>query len=49
MRGTGEDVEAKVAAAFGPLVVLLGEDGSDEPDLGVAVGEDPDDVSAAGT
>ena len=30
--GAGEDVEAEVTAAFGPLVVLLGEDGADEPD-----------------
>jgi len=27
--------------------VLLGQYGSDEPDQGVAVGEDPDDVGAA--
>ena len=27
--------------------MLLGQDGSDEPDRGVAVGEDPDDVGAA--
>ena len=32
---------------FGPFVVLLGEDGADEPDQGVAVGEDADDVGAA--
>ena len=37
----GEDVEAEVAAAFGPLVVLLGQDGADEPDDGCAVGEIP--------
>jgi hypothetical protein len=30
----------------GPLVVLLGEDGTDEPDNGVAVREDADDVGA---
>jgi hypothetical protein len=30
--GAGEDVEAEVAAAFGPFVVLLGEDGADEAD-----------------
>jgi len=45
--GAGEDVEAEVAAAFGPLVVLLGQDGADEADQRVAVGEDPDDVGAA--
>jgi hypothetical protein len=27
--------------------VLLGQDGADEADEGVAVGEDPDDVGAA--
>jgi len=43
---SGEDVEAEVAATFGPLVVLLGEDGANEADEGVAVGEDPDDVGA---
>jgi hypothetical protein len=42
--GAGEDVEAEVAAAFGPFVVLLGQDGADEPDQGVTAGEDPDDV-----
>ena len=45
--GSGEDVEAEVAAAFGPFVVLFGQDGADEADDGVAVGEDPDDVGAA--
>ena len=45
--GAGEDVDAEVAAAFGPVVVLLDEDGADEPDRGVAVGEDPDDVGAS--
>ena len=45
--GAGEDVEAEVAAAFGPFVVLLGQDGADEADQGVAAGEDPDDVGAA--
>ena len=44
--GAGEDVEAEVAAAFGPFVVLFGQDGADEADQGVAVGEDPDDVGA---
>ncbi len=44
--GAGEDVEAEVAAAFGPLVVLLGEYRADEADEGVAVGEEPDDVGA---
>ena len=43
--GAGEDVEAEVAAAFGPFVVLFGEDGADEADEGVAVGVDADDVA----
>ena len=41
----GEDVEAEVAAAFRPFVVLFGEDGNDQADEGVA-GEDSDDVGA---
>jgi len=45
--GFGEEFEAEVAALFGPFVVLLGEDGADETDDAVAVGEDPDDVGAA--
>ena len=45
--GADQDVESEVAAAFGPLVVLLGEDGPDEPDDAGPVGEDPDDVGAA--
>ena len=45
--GAGEDVESEVAAAFGPFVVLLGQDGADEADDGGPVGEDPDDVGAA--
>ena len=45
--GAGEDVEAEVAAAFGPFVVLFGQDSADEADQGVAAGEDPDDVGAA--
>ena len=44
--GAGEDVEAEVAAAFGPFVVLLGQDGADEADEGVTGREDPDDVGA---
>jgi len=42
-----QGVEAEVAAAFDPLVVLFGEDGADEAVQGVAVGEDADDVGAA--
>jgi len=41
---SGEDVEAEVAPAFGPFVVLLGEDGADETDDRAAVGEDADDA-----
>jgi hypothetical protein len=43
----GEDVEAEVAAAFGPFVGLLGKDRADEADDRVAVGEDADAVGAA--
>src|SRR3954467_15053946 len=45
--GLGQYVEAEVAAAFGPFVVLLGGHGADEADDRAAVGEDPDDVGAA--
>jgi hypothetical protein len=45
--GAGEHVEAKVAAAFDPFVVLFGQRGSDETDGGAAAGEDADDVGAA--
>jgi len=34
--GPGQDVEAEVAAVFDPVVVLLGQDGADEADQGVA-------------
>jgi hypothetical protein len=40
--GAGKDVESEVAAAFGPFVVLLGQQGSDEPDDVGSVGEDAD-------
>ena len=43
----GEDLDAHVAANDGPLVVLFGQDGADEADDRVAVGEDADDVGAA--
>src|SRR4051794_27626913 len=42
--GAGEDVESEVAAAFGPFVVLLGQDGADEPDDAGTVGKDADHV-----
>ncbi len=45
--GAGEDVEAEVAAAFGPFVVLFGQDSADQADQGGAAGEDPHDVGAA--
>jgi len=44
--GSCQDFEAEVAALFGPLAVLFGQDGADEADDGVAVGEDVDDVGA---
>ena len=43
----GEDVEAEVAAAFGPFVGLLGQDAADQADDALAVGEDADTVGAA--
>ena len=42
--GTGQNVEAEVAAAFGPFVVLLGRNRTDETDQGVTGGEDPGDI-----
>jgi hypothetical protein len=36
-----QDVEAEVAASFGPFVVLLGQDGADEAIERVAVGKIP--------
>jgi len=36
-----------MAAAFGPFVVLLGQDDADEADDGLAGGEDPHHVGAA--
>ena len=45
--GLGEAVGAHVAAGDCPLVVLFGEDRSDEPDAGGAIGEDADDVGPA--
>lgn len=46
--GSGEDIEAEVAAAFGPFVVLFGGQGADEADQRIAVREDPDDVRCGG-
>ena len=43
----GEDVETEVASAFGPFVVLFGEDGSHQADDGLAVGEDSHGVGAS--
>jgi hypothetical protein len=45
--GSLEDLEADVAAAFGPFVVLLGEHGDDEAYQRRALGKDPNDVGAA--
>jgi len=39
--GSSQGVEAEVAAASDPVVVLFGEDGTDEVDKGVAVGKMP--------
>ena len=46
--GLGEDVEANVAAHLGSLVVLFGQDRAGHADQGIAAGEDPHDVGAAG-
>jgi hypothetical protein len=35
----GQELEAHVGAAFGPLVALLGKNGADQPDDGVAARE----------
>lgn len=43
----GEDVEAEVAASFGPFVGLLGEDDADAADDRVPVREDADEIGAA--
>ena len=43
----GEDVEAEVAARLDPFVMLFGQDGADEADKRVTVGEDTNDISAA--
>lgn len=40
----GQDVQAEVAAAFGPFIGLLGQDGSYKPDDRAPVREDPDRV-----
>ena len=45
--GSGEDARAGVASAFGPFVGLFGQDGSDEADDGLAVGEDAHGIGAA--
>ena len=45
--GLGEDLQAHVAALFGPFVGLFGQDGTDESDDRGPVREDPDDVGAA--
>ena len=46
-RSPGEDVEAELAAAFGPCVVLLGQNRADEANDRAAVMDDSDDVGPA--
>jgi hypothetical protein len=46
-RHFGQHVEADVAAGFGPFVVLLHEHRADQPDDGLAAGEDADHIGAA--
>lgn len=43
----GEDFESDVTLGLEPLVGLCREDGSEEADDGIAVGEEPDSVGAA--
>lgn len=45
--GAGEDLEAKISAAFNPFVVLFGQHGPDQADDGGPVGEDAHDISPA--
>jgi hypothetical protein len=42
--GAGQRVQAEIAAPFDPLVVLFGEDRSDEPNPGGAVREDSNHI-----
>jgi hypothetical protein len=44
---TSEHVETEVAAIFVPLVVLLGEVGSDQPDQSGTIREDADHIGPA--
>ena len=44
MAGACQHVQAEVTPAFDPVVVLLGQDGADQADQGVASGEDTDHV-----
>jgi hypothetical protein len=39
--GAGEDIQAEVAAAFDPFVVLFGQDGADETDEAARSGKMP--------
>jgi hypothetical protein len=41
LAAAGQDVDVDVAAQFGPLVVLLGEQDADEANQGVAAGKIP--------
>ncbi len=41
-------LDREIAALDEPFVVLLGEQRAGEPDDGLVLGEDPDDVGAAG-
>ena len=43
---SAQDAQGQVAASFGPLVVLLGQDRADQADDAGAVGEDPVGVGA---
>ena len=42
----GEDIEAEVASAFGPLISLLSQHRTDQTDDRITVGEDPHRIGA---
>jgi hypothetical protein len=44
--GFAQDVQTEVAPRLGPFVVLFCQDGADEANRGIALGEDVDDIGA---
>lgn len=45
--GAGQNIKSEISTSFGPFVVLLGQNHSDEPDQRIAVREDLDDIGPA--